>query len=524
MSQIENGSRSPGDFLWGVATSAYQAEGGYNGAGEPQTNWASAEQACEVVPVGNAAEFWTRFREDFALCRELGLNAFRLSIEWSRVQPTFELHAGAPPVFDYSALDHYAEILAECRRAGLEPLVTLHHFVHPAWLGIDPWLDPRTALLFARFVDETVRYLNCKLTETYRLPPVAYYITINEPNMLVLNTYLGNQFPSRERGGLKNFTTACMQLLRAHILAYHSVHDLYRAQGWREPAVSFNNHCSDIYWSDKLWLDLLSLRTAAVSREMVDEHIAEQARSFAEAFAHAPVPLRKDVAYYIGGLFKRVANIAGRRFFNRHSLEPLLDAIYESPRERLFDYLALDYYDPFAAHVFRLPVWWDHELKNKSVRSWLMNSVTSKWWDWRVLPRGLRFFCETYHAAYQLPVLIAENGMALRRRTGDHARHRRDRMTRSQFLRLHLHEVERIRKSGVPLIGYLHWSLFDNYEWGTYTPRFGLFSIEFDKGTERQPRDQFGDCPSATYAQLIAESRAMGASSPARSSASALLR
>src|SRR5664279_5995437 len=60
--------------------------------------------------------------------------------------------------------------------------------------------------------------------------------------------------------------------------------------------------------------------------------------------------------------------------------------------------------------------------------------------------------------------------------SGARDRPRRDRITRSQFLRLHLHEVERIRKAGIPLLGYFHWSLFDNYEWGTYTPRFGLYS------------------------------------------------
>ena len=87
------------------------------------------------------------------------------------------------------------------------------------------------------------------------------------------------------------------------------------------------------------------------------------------------------------------------------------------------------------------------------------------------------------------------------------ATRRPDRMTRSQFLRLHLHEVDRIRQSDIPLIGYFHWSLFDNYEWGTYTPRFGLYSIEFSEGTERIAEDHIGDRPSETYAQLISESR-----------------
>jgi beta-glucosidase len=99
------------EFLWGVATSAYQSEGGYNGPGQPQTNWAAAERRKEVAPSGLGAEFWNRYPEDFARCRALGLNAFRLGIEWSRVQPTYVDRMGPPPPFDDRALDHYVEML-----------------------------------------------------------------------------------------------------------------------------------------------------------------------------------------------------------------------------------------------------------------------------------------------------------------------------------------------------------------------------------------------------------------------------
>src|ERR1700712_2671667 len=95
-------------FLWGVATSAYQAEGGYNGPGEPMTNWARAETQGEVARLGRSADFWHRYEEDFERCREMGLNAFRLSIEWSRVQPTHVDRMGEPPPFDHAALDGYA--------------------------------------------------------------------------------------------------------------------------------------------------------------------------------------------------------------------------------------------------------------------------------------------------------------------------------------------------------------------------------------------------------------------------------
>jgi beta-glucosidase len=496
------------EFLWGVATSAYQSEGGYNGPGEPRTNWAAAEERGDVAPVGRAAEFWTRFREDFARCRELGLNAFRLGIEWSRVQPATSGERGEPPAFDRAALDRHAEMIAECRHAGLEPVVTLHHFVHPAWLGPDAWLDTQTPQRFADYVAETVTEVNRRLVETHQVRPIRYYITVNEPNMLVLNTYLGTQFPSGTAAGLTNVVRAYTHLLIAHITAYNLIHDLYEQHGWRAPLVTVNNYCSDVYWSDRMWLDLLALRTKEIVRANVAEHICTKSREFASAFRQARIRLHRDLPYYFGALMKRLSNWAGRRFFDPHAIAPLLDAIYASPRARLMDYIGLDYYDPFAAHAFRLPVWWDHESKNRSFHAWMMNSITSKWWDWRVLPRGLHFFCDNYSTEFGLPVLIAENGMALRRRPEARHRQRRDRMTRSQFLRLHVHEVTRIRSRGVPLIGYLHWSLFDNYEWGTYTPRFGLFSIDYSAGTDRLVEDHFGDRPAETYARLVSEARA----------------
>jgi hypothetical protein len=80
-------------------------------------------------------------------------------------------------------------------------------------------------------------------------------------------------------------------------------------------------------------------------------------------------------------------------------------------------------------------------------------------------------------------------------------------MTRSQFLHLHVSEVINLIESDIPLIGYLHWSLFDNYEWGSFTPRFGLYSIDYAKDKSRLVDDHLGDRPSETYALLIEAAR-----------------
>jgi beta-glucosidase/6-phospho-beta-glucosidase/beta-galactosidase len=498
------------DFLWGVATSAYQSEGGYNGPGQPQTNWAVVERRKEVVPSGVAADFWNCYSEDFARCREIGVNTFRLGIEWSRVQPVFTDAEGPPPSFDRRALDHYTEIIAECRRNGLEPIVTLHHFVHPSWLGRDPWLDVGMADHFCRYVREAITHVNRGLTDRHGLAPVRYFITINEPNMLVLNTYFGTQFPGRHKKthGLRTLLEVYRHILIAHVRSYNLIHQLAAKHGWPEPMVTFNNYCSDLYWSDKILLDLVSVRERDVQLNELRDYVYTKIHEFEQAFERAQIPLKRNIPFFFGDGLKRFSNWLGYKTFLPECFGSLIEELYRSEREVAFDYLGLDYYDPFAAHMFRHPVWWDHEFKNKSLRAWLMNTVTSKWWDWRVLPKGMHFFCEYYSKDYNArPVLIAENGMALRRRTDNKTTHRRDRMTRSQFLHLHVREVINIIQSDVPLIGYLHWSLFDNYEWGSFTPRCGLYSIDYAKDTSRLVEDHLDDRPSETYALLIEAAR-----------------
>jgi len=103
----KNRGRGP-VFLAGVATSGYQCEGGFNGERQPKNNWAALELAGKVARTGAATDFWNRYREDFELCRGMGLNAFRLSIEWARVQPGDSPVAGPAPDFDMEAIDAYA--------------------------------------------------------------------------------------------------------------------------------------------------------------------------------------------------------------------------------------------------------------------------------------------------------------------------------------------------------------------------------------------------------------------------------
>lgn len=493
-----------GPFLWGVSTSGYQHEGGYNDRGQPCNNWVEWERQNRVERTGRAVEFWHRYEADFQLCQSIGLNSFRLSVEWSRVQPTRKAETSEPPEFDWQALDDYSDRLASCRRCGLEPLVTLHHFTHPAWLGIDAWLNIQTIEAYLTFVKTTVTHINRRLIDVHQLPPLHWYITINEPNILVTNTYLKGDFPHRS-WGITSALRAYNNLLCAHIRAYNLIHDLYDREGWIAPRVSFNTYCSDLYWSEKVIWDLLVSRQQQVNHSEIEDYIYQQAKQWEKTLSQSNLPFKRDLAYRLGRLLEGSANWLGRRWFNSKVVADLLTTLQDSPRDRVFDYLAIDYYDPFFAHSLRLPRFSDLEY-GQDFRGWLMSSISSKWWDWRYLPEGLFFFCQTYAEEYKRPILIAENGMALRRsRDNNKSGVRDDKLDRSQFLAAHIDRVKRLQKAGVPLLGYFHWSLTDNYEWGSYTPRFGLFSIDFTNSSERFVTDPHGDRPADTYAALILE-------------------
>lgn len=496
--------RTSSTFLWGVATSGYQSEGGYNGDGQPHNNWARCEARDRVMPTGKAAEFWTRYEDDFQRCKDMGLTAFRLGIEWARVQPSYRMVVAEAPEFDRHALDAYSDRIAACRRYGLEPIVTLHHFTHPGWLPLDAWLAPETIDAFEQYVYTTVSHINRRLIDHHHTEPIHWYITTNEPNMLITNTYVTPQFPSSSLHGVNAIPTACSHLLAAHVRAYNTIHDLYVLEGWSRPMVSLNTYCSDLYWSEKIIWDILDVSQREVEPSELRDFWASRSLQFDRALNQANIPFRKDLPYRVGRFLHRWANSLGQRLFTPESLKVCLQEIAASPRTKLFDFVGLDYYDPFAAHVLRLPSFTDFEFKVKDFRGWLMSGITSKWWDWRSLPQGLYVFCKHYAESYNRPVLIAENGMALRRKPDNSvATTRNDQLRRSEFLEAHLMQVEHLLRDRVPLVGYMHWSLTDNYEWGSYTPRFGLFSLDYTHGAERLACDHLGDRPAETYKRLI---------------------
>ena len=162
----------PAEFLWGVATAAHQIEG--NNLGSDYWLLEHLQPTSFIEPSGDCCDSWQRWPEDHALVAGLGLNAYRFSVEWARVEP----EEGA---FSAAVLAHYRRQCESLRERGISPVVTLHHFSSPRWLAArGGWEYPGTPDLFARYAERVAHALG---------DTVGAWCTLNEPNAQV-NSYI----------------------------------------------------------------------------------------------------------------------------------------------------------------------------------------------------------------------------------------------------------------------------------------------------------------------------------------------
>lgn len=379
----------PKGFLWGVAVAGTQVEGG-----DTNSSWAEWEQKGRTAdPKGVAVDGWARYEEDVALAAKVGATSYRLSIEWSRVEPT-------PGKFDQTAIARYIRVLDACRANGLEPLVTLYHFAYPQWIDAHPyveagsppgrpirpvgWERPDMPERYAAFVNVVSQAAKGR---------VKRWITLNEPNVEAGMGYLVGFFPPG-RVGPGAYSRATDNMLRAHVRAYDLLH-------------------------------------AADSAAEVSTNMFRMVRREGD---HTVTWIPGDPGEAMFDALSRWSDKPG------------------GPTRSTLDYIAFDYY-----YAFTLPEFFQ----------------IGDYWRWPVHPQGLYDAAIYYWNRYHLPVLVAENGMATYRHQP-----RADGWTREAFLVNHAFELQRAVAAGVPVLGYYYWSLMDNYEWGTYAPTFGLFTID----------------------------------------------
>jgi beta-glucosidase len=193
----------PTDFVFGVATAAYQVEGNI------ENDWSAWERSQGLKhSAGAAVDHWNRYQSDYQLARDIGAGAFRISLEWARIEP----ERGR---FDLQALDNYRTRLLAMRASGLRPVVTLHHFTHPSWFHAEtPWHRPESVDAFrayAKACADVLRGLD------------ALVLSFNEPVVLMLAGYVKGLIPP----GLVEpalALPALANMARAHVAAREELH------------------------------------------------------------------------------------------------------------------------------------------------------------------------------------------------------------------------------------------------------------------------------------------------------------
>lgn len=376
-------------FLWGAATAGHQVEG---------NNVASDIWLLEQVkptlfsePSGDACDSFERWREDIDIVRSLNLNAYRFSVEWSRVEP-------AEGQVSLSALEHYRRMVIACREAGLAPIVTLSHFTSPRWFAAKGgWLEPEAPQVFARHCERVIRHLG---------EGVSHVVTFNEPNLQLLGEW------GRTPDPVVRQTMSDMLAAAA------------RASG-----------------SDRFSLMNAGDAAAMVAPVLEAHRLARQAIKS----VHPDLPVGMTLA--------------------------IPDDQSGGPGSRLEDKRAA-VYAPFFAEARR-----DDFLGVQTYSRSLIGSdgpvplpvdaERTQTGD-EFYPQAIGASIRYAYAQTGVPILVTENGLATE-----------DDTQRARFIPVATASVLQARADGVPVIGYLHWSLLDNFEWfAGYGPKFGLVSVD----------------------------------------------
>ncbi|MBI4357709.1 MAG: glycoside hydrolase family 1 protein [Candidatus Omnitrophica bacterium] len=397
--------RFPDYFMWGSGTSSHPVEGDnlYN-------DWWEWEQMGKVKErSGKACDHWNRFREDFQLAKSLHHNAHRFSVEWSRIEPM-------EGEFDVKALEHYREVIAELKRGGLEPIVTLHHFTLPIWIARrGGWFSNDTAKLFARYARKVVQTIG---------DTVRYWVTINEPEIYIFKSYLTGEWPPGERASYDKAYRLAAHLLKGHVLAYAAIKEV-KSTG-SQTLVGMAKHTAIFTPCNR---NSLRDKVSVWFRNLVVNHV------------------------FIKALIEGRMMLPG--FFH-----------VRLPRGQTLDFIGLNYYTRsfIRNDGFGIPGIYGEVCPpghHPEVRR--RNSL-----NWEIYPEGLFQIVRDF-SKYKLPLLITENGVCTDRDE-----------ERSQFVYDHLKELARAMDQGAPVIGYLYWSLLDNFEWADgFAPRFGLVEVDY---------------------------------------------
>jgi beta-glucosidase len=333
--------------------------------------------------------------------------------------------------FSQQEIDHYRDVILSLKELNIEPIVTLHHFTNPLWFAkLGGWLNKNAPRYFLRYTERIVEALADK---------VNYWVTINEPMVYVYHAYILGAWPPQKRSFFKA-KKVTHNLATAHIRAYRLIRSIYQKRNLSFPSIS----------------------------------IAQNLQAFISCSPTFPakggIPKLDLKSLFIREKNKFAAYLRDR-LFN-------FDLINKLIRYRALDFIGVNYY---TRSLIDVEGWGMKNLlldtckKNHSVLA--KNSM-----GWDIYPEGL-YLLLLKLKKYRLPLFILENGICTE-----------DDNARWDFISAHLKHMHRAMTEGVKVLGYIYWSLLDNYEWDKgFGPRFGLIEVDYSnyKRTIRESAKKF---------------------------------
>jgi beta-glucosidase len=403
--------RFPANFLWGVATAGHQNEGD----NVDSDTWFLENVTPTVFQErsGKAANGWELWESDLDLVAGMGLNAYRFSVEWARIEPT-------EGEFSEEALAHYEALVDGCRARGIAPIVTFNHFTSPHWFAKrGAWLDAEAPELFGRYCGAVMDRFGDR---------IELAITFNEPDLPEMLTWAGLPafIVDRERETLE-------------AASRESGVERYRAG------------------NVMLREDFAGMRAG-----MTAAHVA----------ATSSIKVRRP-ELPVGLSLAMCDDVAA----------PGGEAVRDRKRAEVYDYwLRLASVDDFVGVQNYERLYYGPDGLLAADDSATLNGMGTP-----VDPDSLRGAVEYAHAVSGVPILVSEHGVS----TPDDS-------IRADFIEPSLDGLAEAMHAGVPVLGYCHWTLMDNFEWiFGYGPKLGLHEV--DRATfERTAKPSAG-----VYAGLV---------------------
>ena len=417
----------PKDFVWGCAASAYQVEGAWNEAGKGPSIWDTFVHTPGKIANGETGDVtvdhYHRYKEDVALMKDLGLDAYRFSTSWARILPN-----GTGAV-NQAGLDFYDRLVDELLRKKIEPYICLFHWDLPQALqDKGGWPNRDTAYAFAEYAHILTEHLSDR---------VKVWMTHNEPWVAAMVGYgFGQHAP-----GL-NDPVAGFKALHHIFLSHGLAAEAIRASAKQPVKVGITLSLNPVHPATDAKKD----RAAA---KRMDTGLN---RLQLDPFLNGTSPMQEFV----------LGKALSKSIVKTGDLEKMCT----------LDLLGVNYYTrTVAKYDPKFPVVAAAQVQPEG------NEYSGMW---EIYPEGiyevLTRVWKDYHP--QCEIMITENGIPVPDGLDFDGRVRDER--RIRYLRNHIAQVRRAMDEGVPVKGYFHWSLMDNFEWSLgYGPRFGLVYVDY---------------------------------------------